>query len=474
MAQTTDEMVREEVVKSRLPTLPSERILGLGDMVLIQISFSVATWMLVMGAWTGMATPLPLAIIAALFGCSVPLLFHSFIGPFCARWGCDHGILTRAVAGPLGTKILMICVAMFCYIGWTSIPVVMFGRTMNEAMGWANVTGTIANPEMWSFVALGLSSLILWKWTSALKFFFRVVTPLIVVLLILMTYKIISHYGLSHIASIKPEGFHADPWISFMIAVEMNVGLGFSWVFCYAIYCRQAKTESVAYYGPWLGWGPIWALACIPAICGGLVAGVSDPVYLLKDIGGYWVVLYMIFLGVANIFSAVCTMYIVSLTARVLWPKLKWGQAVSINWLVGLLILIPAAYDYYGTFVAFVGAVLGPIGTVFVVDIFMRRFSVNMEEIYDDSSNSAYYYWKGINPYVFIAMGLGTFISLWIYNPVAAAPHVMGIFKFAGAAIPASLSAGVIYFILAKTFLVPNKIGFPKTKTAVESTVVNK
>ncbi len=108
--QTTAEMVREEVVKTRMPTLPNERVLGMGEMIMIQVSFSVATWMLVLGAWTGMATPLPLAIIACMVGCSLPLLFHNLIGPFVTRWGLDNGIITNSVAGPVGTLLIVILV----------------------------------------------------------------------------------------------------------------------------------------------------------------------------------------------------------------------------------------------------------------------------------------------------------------------------------------------------------------------------
>ncbi|MCF8066947.1 MAG: cytosine permease [Desulfobacterales bacterium] len=459
--QTTDEMVRAEVVKSRMPTLPNERSLSMTDMILIQVSFSVATWMLVLGAWTGMATTFPLAIIACMVGCSLPLLMHSLIGPFVARWGLDNGIITNSVAGPFGTILIVLLVTTPMYIGWTSIPIVMFGRTVSESFGFLGATGVLTNAELWSFIALGIAFFILWKAAAVLKVMFRVVTPLILLLLVLMTYKIFSHYGWDQIVQTIPEGFHEDPWTSFMIAIEMNVGLGFSWPFSFAVYCRLAKTETAAFYGTWWGWGPIWAIACIPAIAGGLVAGVTDPVYLLKDIGGVWVVLYMIFLGVANIFSGICTMYIVALTARVVWPKLSWLQALSINLLVGILILIPAAYDQYGTFVAFYGALLGPLGVVWVVDILLRKMNINMKEIYDVSSRSAYYYWKGVNVPFAISCAIGTVFSLLIYNPVTCVPHIASIFNVCGAALPASLCSGLIYYVLAKVFLLPKKVGFP-------------
>ena len=154
-------------------------------------------------------------------------------------------------------------------------------------------------------------------------------------------------------------------------------------------------------------------------------------------------------------------MYIVALTARVVWPKLSWVQALSINLLVGILILIPAAYDQYGTFVAFYGALLGPLGVVWVVDILLRKMNINMKEIYDVSPKSAYYYWKGINVPFALSCAIGTVFSLAIYNPVTCVPHIESIFRVCGAALPASLIAGLCYYLLAKVYLLPKKIGFP-------------
>ncbi len=62
------------------------------------------------GETAHVATPLPLAIIACMVGCSLPLLFHNLIGPFVTRWGLDNGIITNSVAGPVGTLLIVILV----------------------------------------------------------------------------------------------------------------------------------------------------------------------------------------------------------------------------------------------------------------------------------------------------------------------------------------------------------------------------
>jgi NCS1 family nucleobase:cation symporter-1 len=459
--KTNEELVAEEATKSRIPVLPRERTLGFRDMVLIQISFSVATWMLVTGAYIGFSAPFWPALIISVFGTSVPLAYHCFIGKMTTRWGIDGSILARATWGPVGAAIVLPLFLFLQYVAWTSIPVVMFGRVANQALSYVDVGGFVADARLWGVIAFCCSALVLWKGAAVLFWFFRFVTPTIVAILILLTVRTIVTYGWGHLTNIVPEGFDADPDLSYMIGSEIAIGLGFSWVFCFSVYGRLAKSEATGYYATWIGWGPAWGLLCAPAILAALAAGVTDPVYLLEGASGIWVGLYLVFLFGANIFSAVCTMYIVSLAARTLWPKIPWVAAVLINIPVVGLVFWGAAYDQYGKFIALVGATAGPLGGVMVVDYLLKRFNLNLREVYSQKKGGGYWYQWGVNWAAFISFGIGAWFALWMYNPLTAAVSHPGIFKLAGAAIPATAMASVVYLALASAVLVQKRIGFP-------------
>jgi len=77
-------------------------------MLFVTTAWSIATWLFVMGAWQAFAVPLHLAIIATLFGCTVPLLFSGLIGRFYTRWGVDMAFGGRATYGSLGNKIIIL------------------------------------------------------------------------------------------------------------------------------------------------------------------------------------------------------------------------------------------------------------------------------------------------------------------------------------------------------------------------------
>lgn len=461
-----DQLMAEEATKSRLLALPGERTLGMRDMIMIQISFSVATWMLITGAYIGFSAPFWPAMIISVVGVTLPLFWHSFMGKMVTRWGIDQSILARATWGPIGTVILLPVFLFLMYIVWTSIPVTMLGRTVNVAFDYVDITGFWADPRLWGVVGLVCSSLVLWRSAAVLFWFFRFITPTIVVILVVLTVRTVAVTGWSELVHIVPEGFDPDPDMSYMIGSEVALGLGFSWVFCYSIYGRLAKSERVGYFGPIIGWGPAWGLLSAPAIMAALVAGALDPVYLLEGAHPAWVAIYLVFLFGANVFSAVCTMYIVSLAARTLWPRLPWGAAVLINSLVIILVFWTAAYDQFGKFITLVGATAGPLGGVMVVDYMLKRYRVNLREVYSMKPGGAYWYWWGINPFAFIAFGLGAALSVWMYNPFTAAVAHPEVFKYAGAAIPATALSSGAYYVLARLFLYPKRIGFPDVPLA--------
>jgi len=452
----------EEATKSRLVALPGERTLGMRDMIMIQISFSVATSMVSTGADIGFSAPFWPAMIISVFGTTFPLLYHAFLGKMVTRWGVDQSILARATWGPVGTIILLPFFLFLMYIIWTSIPVVMFGRTVNQAFSFLGVTGFWADARLWGVLAFCCSALILWKSAAVLFWFFRFVTPTIVLVLILLTVRTVVVYGWDNLVHIIPEGFDPNPDMSYMIGSEVAIGLGFSWVFCFSIYGRLAKREKVGYFGSLIGWGPAWGILSAPAILAALAAGVTDPVYLLEGANGVWVGMYLVFLFGANIFSAVCTMYIVSLSARVLVPKLPWSWAVLINALVIILVFWTAAYDQFNKFITLVGATFGPLGGIMVVDYMLKRYRVNLRELYTPKKGSAYWYWWGINPYAFIAFAVGAGFDIWMYNPFTLAVAQPEVFKIAGAAIPSTLLASLVYLVLSRLFLMPKGIGFPE------------
>lgn len=460
-AKAASKYVDDEIVNSKLPSLPKERMFSLYDHTCIQIAFSVATWLFVTGAATGMLVPLRLAIPVTFIGTTIPLILQSFFGNFFARWGVDQAIGSRATFGPRLAKWLILIVAIPVYWGWASIPATMFGRAAHQVGEVFGYSGWASNAMLWGLVCVGLGLFITYKGPVWVNRTFRVASPAMIVLIAIVTVVILVKYGWSHVWSIEPKGYSETPWQNFIFALEINIGLGFSWLFNFSAFTRLCKTETSAYYGTFLGWGFFWAVLCIPGILGALVAQVSDPVGVLATIGGGWTVLYLGLLLLANPSSQVCEAYWISVTLKAMFPRLKWGMAVLLNASIVFLVLWPGAYDQFAKFITFIAAIFGALGAVWIVDVLLRRLQVRMRDLYDESPSSVYWYWKGMNLWSVLCAGLGATFSLVVFNPLTGVIHYPGVFSVAGASLPGAVIAGVCYFAVARLYLMPRGIGFP-------------
>ncbi len=130
------------------------------------------------------------------------------------------------------------------------------------------------------------------------------------------------------------------------------------------------------------------------------------------------------------------------------WPKhINFQRGGMISAVVAVLVLPwnlysnPAVVNY---FLGGLGAILGPLFGIMMVDYYLvRRSRVVIEDLYRDDTTGAYYYRRGINPY-----------ALWVFAPTAAASAIVALLPaFAPAApfswfIGAGLAAVAYFFAM--------------------------
>jgi nucleobase:cation symporter-1, NCS1 family len=282
-------------------------------------------------------------------------------------------------------------------------------------------------------------------------------------LILVVTIRILMKWHLGEIASVKPKGMAANPLTSYVIAVEMAIGLGVSWLFQFAAYGRICKSEAGAFYGSFIGWGVMWAVLCIPAMFVTYMTGESDPVSGLSAIGGKWMVIWLLMLCLANPSSLATNGYLVALMLRNFFPKLPWVLAVGSNFAVLILVKFPVIYDKFGRFMTILAAVSVSWAAVWVLDVVLRRYKLDLKGLYDESSKSPYYYYKGINPWVIVAVICGTATNLLIWTPWNLTVRLPGVFNVLGASIPTAIVSAVVYYVCRQLFLVPKRVGLPET-----------
>jgi NCS1 family nucleobase:cation symporter-1 len=196
-----------------------------------------------------------------------------------------------------------------------------------------------------------------------------------------------------------------------------------------------------------------------------LVTGDADPTAWLISFGGLkYGILGLLFLGIANIGTAVIGAYVASIGFKQIpyvQGKLSW------NWIT-FLVFLPAAliavsipklfFDGIGTFMAFLGVFFAPIAGIQIADyFFLRKQRLSVLGLYDNSTNSPYYFLGGVNPAAVVGMLCGFATYVYLLHPVSYATHFP--FQYLSASLPALVVAALAYFTLSKLFIVNSKLG---------------
>jgi NCS1 family nucleobase:cation symporter-1 len=459
---TYEEEITKQTQFSKIPVLARERFLGWNGNFSLAIAANIASWLIVTGCWMGMLVPVPIAILLSIAGAGIAIIAPSLISRFASRYGLDQGIYLKVVFGSLGVFLVLIPLIVIFW-GWACIPIVMFGRISQSLIGiWGGSTSAAyASPVLWTLVCFGLGLYLSWVGPRWQQRVFMVAAPAMVVLLIMFTIRMITHYGWSELMAVIPPYFAEDPKMAFMLAWELQVGCGFSWFLVEGEWSRQCKSERIAFWPNALSWGILWGVFCIPSIFVGAMAGVTDIVTAVMIIGGAWTVLYLILMILANPSSVVLIDYAAGLTFKTMFRKLKWHWAV-LTCIPATIALSFWVYDWYGAFVSLISEAVGVVAGVAVVHMLLAKTRISLKDAYAPWGAGAYGYWKGVNWPAIAACIVGFTFSFAIYNPMTMVPHVWSIFGVVGAGIPACLVGGLTYYILYRIFLKPKRIGFPE------------
>jgi purine-cytosine permease-like protein len=322
------------------------------------------------------------------------------------------------------------------------------------------VTGIIANATLWALITFFLGLLIGYRGTALMDRLFRIATPIMLILIAMVTYVILKDYGFANTFAAWPAvPAVEDPLTGFIIATEIAIGVGFSWPFFLGAFAKPGLKEKSSFNATFIGYGVVWALAMLPAIATSTLSGAGDPVEALFQIGGAWAGVWLIMLLMANMSSVVANPYWIAMGFVSMFPKLKWKAAVLINLVVVIAIVNQSIYTSFGTFAAIAAAMYGPSGCVWVTDILLRKSTFNLYHAYDTTKRSVYYYWGGVNWLAIASVLIGFASVLLIWNPLTFMVHIPSLFGLVGASIPGSIIACIVYVLFFKLILEPKHIG---------------
>lgn len=380
-----------------------------------------------------------------------------------AKYGLEQYTALRSVFGGNGSRALVLVLFPLAAAGWNAILAIMFGRAFVNVVN--STFGTSFSPNGGlvigsSIAAIVISWLLLVKGPVSIQWANKLVAPALALLTVAMLVIILSEYSWADLQAAEPIAPFGDPGLDWMVAIELSLGVGFSWWTIMGNMARLTTTQRVAFWPNMIGLFLASVVASVVGTLAALVLGDSDPTVWMVPLGGAFLgAIALAFVGAANITSMVAQTYSGSIairraggapTRRLPWPVLGGllfaPALVVVFWPAGM-------YDNYFRFLAWVSLILAPLCAVYFVDFFLlRRRQLNVRELYEPEGVSRYSFWAGFNPVAFLAVACGALTYFTLLDPITF--ESAELFRYTSASLPAFVVAGTVHYVLTRLVVV--------------------
>lgn len=460
-----EQNANSEAVFGSVPMLTRERTHGFWKMAALTSIWALAPWCFTQGSTIVSVLGLKAALtnligIIVLFSI---IYFLTVVIP--TRDGIDTWVYQRAVFGTKGYAVLWL-ILMLSTWGWEAILCQIYGNSIGSLYSMA--TGSAMNSTLVLVIGatcVVIGAIIACLGPDVITKISYVVIPGIVIACAVILYYVFSHYSwgeLMQMKAMQPAGsFHKN----YMLATEWNLAFVCAWYGSMGVLSRLGKSERSSYWGFMVGFGVVYALiACVGAIGSIAVSDMNgvystDPTEWFTQMGGGIAVLSLLCLIATDIAVMAVAMYSLSVSTKVILPKVKY-KAIVMIWSVWILFLYFSGVmgEYYNVFLAVVGFIGGPSIMIILVDYFLvRKRKFSMRDMFDLTSSGKYYYTKGFNIVGAAAFICGAIAYFAVYDPINGVGRnlVFDIFTGTGTSC---LVAAIVYYCLSKIPSVRNYI----------------
>lgn len=452
-----EQNANSEAVFGSVPMLTKERTHGFWKMAALTSIWALAPWCFTQGStivsYIGLKAALTNLIgIIVLF--SIIYLLTVVIP---TRDGIDTWVYQRAVFGTKGYVILWL-VLMLSTWGWEAILCQIYGSSIGSLYEMA--TGSAMNDTL--VLLIGATCVIIGSIIACLgpdiitKISYVVIPGIIIACAVILWY-VFSNYSWGELMAIRSMAAEGSFHQNYMVATEFNLAFVCAWYGSMGVLSRLGKSERSSYWGFMVGFGVVYALiACVGAIGSVAVTDMTgvystDPTEWFTQMGGGIAVLSLICLIATDIAVMAVAMYSLSVSTKVIVPKMKFKLVVVI-WSAWILFLYFSGVmgEYYNVFLAVVGFIGGPSIMIVLVDYFIvRKRKFSMRDMFDLSAKGKYYYSKGFNMAGVAAFVCGAIAYFLVYDPINAVGRNV-VFDILTGTGTSCLVAAIVYYCLSK------------------------
>lgn len=460
--------ISKDVAFGFLPASKNDRVFGMWDLILIQVGIGISCICILTGAYTGLMVDAREGLGAILFGEAFPILLIVPITIYFARYGIDTFIGFRSSFGYLGAKIFYFVFA-FLTIGYTAVALYMAGEAIVKILSFTQMpaffTSAVTGVPLFAILLFIIAFAVTFKGPLAIRKFNWIGVPAIAILLVGLLILIVSGQGIDKISALNPAEPYEEFSRSFMTALELNVGLGFSWLPYLGQYSRLVKSEKAAYKATFFSYGILVNIAVVLGALTTLVVGSQNPTEWMMAIAGSWFGLIgLILLTLGNLTAAIFLMYSQVISLKTIFPKSSWLVAMLTTIPTIFLLLSSTFYNAFNSFITVIAYIMSIAGGIVIADFFLvKKQKISLYDLYN--TNGKYKYWHGINPSAITSIIIGTVVYWGLYNPLL--DKASGLFEYISAGIPAYFASLITYYISAK-YVFAYSVDKEPSKKAVE------
>ena len=369
------------------PVPESQRTQPAFDLFLIFAAANVVATTLQTGAVLGSRYGSTDAVVLVVSGAVFGALLVALLAPVGSRFGVPSMIAARAPLGLRGAQL----VSGLLYL--TNFAWIAVNNTIAASV-CAQLLGGQASARLWAAGLGVLATLIVARGPRAVGYADRVAVPLMVIAGSMLTwaaFTLVAPQPLDE-GGLPPviAAAGSEPAPPLLWGIDVVIGYQVSWLLMfadYSRYTRSARAGATAVFAglalPALWLMPVgWNLARI--------AGSDDPGAMLAAAGvGWWTALLVV---LATVTTNFVNIYLSSLAWRTLAPRSTGAGSV---WVIGLIgtglgLISPDWLTRFADLMVLLGAVLVPVGGIFLAHFVVLRAKVDVEGIYKTTGMPAF------------------------------------------------------------------------------------
>lgn len=458
----------DTIDESAWPLLKSERKWGQLELWIVLLVAASATWCYIIGEYVGYYLNFKMGFATMVAGSMIGMLLVTLaVVPMATRYGIDSISSSKPQFGNRGW-IITVFLQYASIIGWNSLLLIFFGKTINQFLMIMGVTTEASEAiviPLATAVACAIVFVILLKGATGIERISKILFLFIVGVGLWMVYMLLTNEYTAIEAAVPAYASGSLQW-DYTTGLEIGIVSLLSWWPYIGSMVRVAPNAHTATLPSMLGMGlpvPILSVIGLAAI---LALETSDPSAWLVELGGpVNGAIALVFVMAANFGTAVIGVYASAIGLKHIPAigRLSWKLTV-------LLALAPVAivciviqewfFNNFGTFLAFIGVTFAPLVAIQIVDYFiLRKQKINVRALYETSPDSAYGYWGGFNIAALAAMVVGFLVYIYLLDPLTYASRSP--YEYLTASLPTAAIAGIVYLVLTKAVVQPaNKGGY--------------